>query len=410
MVIARIETDRRVVVTGIGVISSVGIGVAEFVRAIRAGRHGFRPITSFDTAGFDNVMGAEVACFDALSLVEGIEPGAWGRSSQFAAAAARLAVRDSGATTAELEAANCGAIMGTTSGESTVLQGLAEEWSASGPCGMRRALVTMAPANRISNAVASELGLTGESQTLACACAASNYALGYGYDLVSSGDADAMIVGGADAVNRHNHAGLLALRALSDDMVRPFDAKRGGMITGEAGVALLLEPLENARVRGARCYAEILGYGVNCDAINMVHPDAESIVACTRQAHAAAGVSAADVDYICAHGTGTVANDKAEIEAMRVVFGPGLPPVSSIKSMVGHTMGAAGALGAAISCLALHQGFLPPTANVTQLDPELGPEFDCVPGAARTASVNVVQNNSFGFGGNNAITMLARAS
>src|SRR5260370_9702475 len=145
---AHAEAGRRVVVTGIGVIRSVGTGIADFARAIRAGRHGFSPITSFDTAGFAKVMGAEVRCFDASSLVEGIEPGTWGRSSQFAAAAARLAVRDSCISTAELAAGNCGAIMGTTSGESTVLQGLAEEWSRSGPCGIERAPVTMAPANR----------------------------------------------------------------------------------------------------------------------------------------------------------------------------------------------------------------------------------------------------------------------
>jgi 3-oxoacyl-[acyl-carrier-protein] synthase II len=399
---------RRVAVTGIGVVSSVGTGIADFTRSVRAGRHGFSPICSFDTSRFSRAVGSEVVGFDAKSVVEKITPDDWGRSAQFAAAAARLAVGDSGIDPADLAAATAAAVMGTTSGESTVLQRLADQWTYWGPTGIDRTLATMAPANRISNAVASELGLTGESCTIASACAAGNYALGLGYDLVSSGDADFVLAGGADAMNRHNHAGFLGLGALAEDVVRPFDAGRTGIITGEGGVALLLEPVEHARSRGARCYAEILGFGVNCDAAHMVHPDADSIAACIRLAHAAAGVRPADIDYICAHGTGTAVNDRTEVSAVRAVFGAELPPISSIKSMIGHTMGAASGFGAAISCVALYEGFVPPTANVTTVDPELGPGLDCVPGVTRPARLNVVQNHGFAFGGNNAITIMAR--
>ncbi|HEX6497452.1 MAG TPA: beta-ketoacyl-[acyl-carrier-protein] synthase family protein [Micromonosporaceae bacterium] len=402
------DTRRRVAVTGIGVVSSLGIGIADFARAVRAGRTGFTPISSFDTSRFSRIMGGEVTDFDAKSIVETITPDDWGRSSQFAAAAARLAVRDAGIDPGELAEATTSAVMGTTSGESAVLQRLAEQWSSGGPDGVEWTLAATAPAGRISDAVASELRLTGESCTIASACAASNYALGVGYDLVSCADADFVLAGGADAMNRHNHAGFLGLGALAPDVVRPFDADRAGIITAEGGVALLLEPLDHAQARGAHCYAEVLGYGANCDAAHMVHPDADSIAECIRLAHSAAGVSPADIDYICAHGTGTAANDVAEVGAIRAVFGATLPPISSIKSMIGHTMGAASGFGAAISCMALYEGFLPPTANLTTVDPELGPGLDCVPGVARPADVRVVQNHGFAFGGNNAITILGR--
>ncbi len=402
------EAGRRVAVTGIGVVSSIGTGIEDFTRAVRAGRTGFTPISSFDTSRFPRVMGGEVTGFDAKAIVENLAPDAWGRSAQFAAAAARLAVRDAGIDPDYLTSATTSAVMGTTSGESAVVQRLADQWSCGGPAGVDWSGVAMAPAGRISNAVADELRLTGESCTIASACAASNYALGLGYDLVTTGDADVVLAGGADAMNRHNHAGFLGLGALAADAVRPFDADRTGIITGEGGVALLLEPLDHAGARGARCYAELLGYGANCDAGHMVHPDADSIAECIRLAHAAAGVRPQDIDYICAHGTGTAANDTAEIGAVRAVFGDRLPPISSIKSMIGHTMGAASGFGAAISCVALRDGFLPPTATLATVDPRLGPGLDCVAGVARPASLTVVQNHGFAFGGNNAITILAR--
>jgi 3-oxoacyl-[acyl-carrier-protein] synthase II len=242
------------------------------------------------------------------------------------------------------------------------------------------------------------------------ACSASNFALGYAYDLIVSGEADLMVAGGADAVNRSTHAGFLQLGALAMDVCRPFDVDRSGILTGEGGVALLLEPYDVAEARGARIYAELLGYGANCDAKHMVNPDADSIAACIRLAHESAGVSPDDVDYVCAHGTGTPTNDATEVAAMREVFPGRLPPISSIKSIIGHTMGAASGFGAAICCKALEEGFLPPTANLRTLDPALGPGVDPVPGVARPASPRVVQNHGFAFGGNNAITMFGRAA
>ncbi|RMI45182.1 beta-ketoacyl-[acyl-carrier-protein] synthase family protein [Streptomyces triticirhizae] len=404
---ARAE-GRRVVVTGIGVVSSVGIGVAAFTEAIRAGRTGTFPITSFPTEGFPVTMAGEVSDFDAADWLERLTAEEWGRSAQFAAVAARLAVRDAGIDPETLGTVAAGSVMGTTGGESTVLQELAEAAHAGGLKSLAPEVVWRLPASRIANAVNSELGLTGEAQTVPTACSASNFALGYAYDLVSGGEADLMLAGGADAVNRATHAGFFQLGALSPDVCRPFDAERAGILTAEGGVVLLLEPLTAALARGARIYAELLGYGANCDARHMVNPDAGSIAECIRLAQADAGVGPEEIDYICAHGTGTPTNDATEIAAARMVFGDRLPPISSIKSAIGHTMGAASGLGAVICCMALRDGFLPPTAHLRAVDPKLGPGVDPVPGTARPARPRVAQNHGFAFGGNNAITLFGR--
>ncbi|MGP3967129.1 beta-ketoacyl-[acyl-carrier-protein] synthase family protein [Streptomyces sp. 6N223] len=400
----------RVAVTGIGVVSSVGVGVAAFSAAIRGGRTGTSPISSFDAGGFPVTMAGEVRGFAPGEWLENINARDWGRSAQFAAVAARLAVRDAGLDPDALSRAEAGSVMGTTGGESTVLQELVESALDDGLKSLEPDLIAQLPASQIANAVNSELLLTGEAQTVPTACSASNFALGYAYDLVRGGEADIMIAGGADAVNRATHAGFYQLGALSPDVCRPFDAEREGILTAEGGVALVLEPLEAALARGARPYAELLGYGVNCDAKHMVNPDAASIAECMRLAQRDAGVGPEEIDYICAHGTGTPTNDATEIAAARQVFGDRLPPISSIKSMIGHTMGAASGLGAVMCCKALQEGFLPPTANVRAVDPQLGPGVDCVPGTARAASPRVAQNHGFAFGGNNAITIFGKVA
>ncbi|KJY48066.1 MULTISPECIES: beta-ketoacyl-[acyl-carrier-protein] synthase family protein [Streptomyces] len=401
---------RRVVVTGLGAVSSAGIGAAEFTAAIRAGAPTTSEISSFDTTGFPHVHAGEVKDFEPREWLRRIDPGQWGRSSQFAASAARLAVADAGLAEEDLAAARAGSVMGTTSGESAVIEELVAEWAADSLKSMTPGRVAAAPAGRIAAAVNHELGLTGEALTLATACSASNYALGYAYDMVAGGDADYMLAGGADSLNRWAHAGFFRLGALAEEVCRPFDVDRSGILTAEGGVALLLEPYERAVARGARMYAEVLGYSVNCDAEHMVHPDPTSIAACIRDAHRNAGVTPEQIDYICAHGTGTRTNDATEVAAAREVFGDRIPPISSIKSIIGHTMGAASGFGALICCQALYEGFLPPTANVEQVDPALGAGVDPVPGSARPARPQVVENHGFAFGGNNAITILGRVS
>jgi 3-oxoacyl-[acyl-carrier-protein] synthase II len=401
--------DRRVVITGLGPVSSVGIGAEAFGAALRAGRSGISPIASFDASGFPHFKAGEVHDFDPKALVRSLSPDEWGRTSLFAAAAGRLAVEDSGIDPALLARSRAGSSIGTTSGESQVVEQLTAQWVDDGMPSIDPDLVRQAPASRLAVAVNRELGLTGEAMTLSTACSASNYALGYAYDQIATGDADYMVAGGADSVCRWAHAGFFRLGALTEHACSPFDANRSGILTGEGGAALFLETLESAEQRGAHVYAEVLGYGLNCDANHMVAPDKDSIAECMRRAHRNAGIEASDVDYICAHGTGTPANDAVESKAVLDVFGPTPPPISSIKSMLGHTMGAASGFGAIASALGIDQGFLPPTTNHTTPDPELV-GIDPVPNVAREARLDVVQNNGFAFGGNNAITILGRVA
>jgi len=348
--------------------------------------------------------------FTPDDMLQRLHTGEWGRTSLFAASAARLAVADAGIDPDLLSASRAGSAIGTTSGESTILEALTAQWVTGGLKELDPRLIRRVPASQIAAAVNAELALSGEAYTISTACAASNYSLGYGYDMVRTGEADFMISGGADSVSRWAHAGFFRIGALAESVCQPFDIGRSGILTAEVGVALFLEPLDHAVGRGARIYAEILGYGVNCDAKHPVSPDPASIAQCIRAAHRNSGVQPDAVDYVCAHGTGTVTNDATEIAAMREVFGANLPPVSSIKSMIGHTMGAASGFGALICCVALLEGFLPPTANLTEVDPALGPGLDCVPGTGRPASLRIAENHGFAFGGNNAITILGRVA
>jgi 3-oxoacyl-[acyl-carrier-protein] synthase II len=404
------DKGRRVVVTGLGAVSSLGVGAYAFSDAIRAGRSGVSPIRGFDASGFPHAMAGEVHDFFPEEILHRIDYRRWGRSSLFAATAARLAVTDARIDPGVLATARSGSAVGTTSGESAVIEELTGQWVNTSLKALDPGLIRQVPASQLATAVNCELGLTGDALTFATACSASNYAIGYAYDLVRTGEADFMIGGGADSVNRWAHAGFFRLGALAKEVCRPFDVNRSGILTAEGGVALLLEEHDHAVARGARIYAEILGYGVNCDAIHPVAPDPGRIAECIRAAHRNAGVGPDDIDYICAHGTGTPTNDATEIKAIREVFGDRLPPTSSIKSMIGHTMGAASGFGALACCMALYQGFLPPTANLVEVDPQLGEGVDCVPGRARPASLRIVQNHGFAFGGNNAIVIMRRMS
>jgi 3-oxoacyl-[acyl-carrier-protein] synthase II len=399
---------RRVAVTGLGAVSGLGVGKDALVAGVKAGRSGIGPIEQFDATGFDHVLAGEVRGFDPAAHLR--RPGRWGRSGWFAATAAREAVHDAGLTSDVLVTARTASSFGTTNGESQVLERLAEEVVGHGPAAVRPEQAGRADAGRIAAAVADELRLTGEVVTFGTACAAANYAIGYAFDLLRTGEADFALCGGADASNRATHAGFHRLGALAADVPRPFDKDRDGIVTAEGGVALLLEPLDAALARGARIYAEVLGYGMTCDARHMTNPDAASIAECIRIAHRHAGIKPEEVDYVCAHGTGTRANETAEVAAVREVFGARVPPISSVKSVLGHTMGAAAGFGALISCAAVHEGFLPPNATLREPDPELGPDLDCVPGVAREARVRVVQNHGFAFGGNNAVTLFGKVA
>ncbi len=237
---------------------------------------------------------------------------------------------DSGIETARLKQARCGVSIGTTDGESQVIDQLTEQAVRHGYDGIDTPLLRQVPSHHISFAVARALGLRGGAITLPTACSAGNYAIGYAYDCIGLGDADAMPCGGADSVCRKTFAGFYRLGTIAPQVCQPFDKDRKGILTGEGAGLLLLESLDSALARGARIYAEVLGYGLTCDADHMVAPNRDSIVRCIRLAHHNAGVSAAQIQYICAHGTGTIANDITESGAIDEVFGAAKPPVSSI--------------------------------------------------------------------------------
>lgn len=396
---------RRVVVTGIGAVSSVGMGVKAFAQALKDGVSGVSEIRSFDTTGFATNKGCEVQGFEPEQWMQRVEPATLGRSAQFAVAAAKMAVADAGIDPGQLSSSRCGVSIGTTDGESQVIDKLTEQAVRSGYASIDYELTRQVPSHRLSFAIARELDLRGGAVTIPTACSAGNYAIGYAYDSIVLGDTNFMLCGGADSICRKTFAGFYRLGTIAPEVCQPFDAHRKGILTGEGAGVLLLESLDSALARGARIYAEVLGYGLTCDADHMVAPNRSSIARCIRLAHQNAGVQAKDIDYICAHGTGTVANDITEAGAIHEVFGDGKPPVSSIKSMIGHTMGAASALASIACAVAIKDGFIPPTINHRETDPNCN--LDCVPNRSRTASLRVVQNNGFAFGGNNAITIYA---
>ncbi|WNE96797.1 beta-ketoacyl-[acyl-carrier-protein] synthase family protein [Streptomyces luomodiensis] len=404
------EPGRRVVITGLGAVSGIGIGAAEFLAGLRAGRSAAGPVTAFDTEGFDRSTACEVKDFEPTRWIRNLDIRTLGRASRFSVAAARMAVADAGFPEPEqgLRDIPCLISIGTTDGESRDLDRLVEEEVDLGPERMDPTVARRVPAGRLSSAIAQEFGLThAEAVTLPTACAAGNYAIGYGFDAIRGGDVDIALCGGADALCRKTFTGFYRLGTIAPERCQPFDKDRKGILTGEGAGVLVLESLESALARGARIYAEVLGYGLNCDADHPVAPNQDSVVRCMRLALENARVKPDEVDFISAHGTGTKANDITEARAIRQVFGDAAPPRTvSIKSMIGHSMGAAGALASIACALALTEGFIPPTINHVETDPECG--LDVVPNQAVPADLKVVQNNGLAFGGNNAVVIFGK--
>lgn len=398
---------RRVAVTGIGVVSSIGTGAAAFEEALRAGRSGAGSITAFDTEGFAHTTGCEVTDFDPARWVRTLPPREVGRATQFAITSARLALADAGVDERDLADSHGVVSIGTTDGGSDDGEAVAATAVRFGFGEVDPAAVRRIPANRIAVGVARELGLSDvDVTTLATACAAGNYVIGNGFDAVRSGEADFALCGGADAMCRMTFTGFYRLKAIDPQRCRPFDTRRKGILTGEGAAVLLLEPWDSAVARGARIYAEVLGYGLNCDAHHQVAPERGSVARCMSLALRDAGVTPGDVDLISAHGTGTRLNDVTECGAVFDVFGPRPPRMVSVKSMLGHTMGAASALASAACVLGIAGGFIPPTINHEETDPDCG--IDCVPNTAVDADLRVVQNNALAFGGNNAVVVFGR--
>lgn len=398
--------NRRVVVTGLGAVTAIGTGADEYAAGLRAGRDGARPVSSPALKDFGHANACEVAGFEPARWIRTLDPAGLGRAAQFGLAAARMAV--TGISPDVLRERPGVVAMGTAYGEaSTDLDQLVEQEIAHGPAGMDPELTRRVNAGRLATTIAHELGLSDtEAVTVPTACSAGNYAIGYGVDAIRAGDAEFALCGGADALCRKTMAGFTRLGAMAPDRCRPFDRDRKGMLAGEGSGVLLLEELEHALARGARIHAEVLGYGLSCDASHPVAPAEDGVARCMRLALRDAGVEPAAVDLVSAHGTATQANDVTEARAIHAVFGDAPPRTVGIKSMIGHSLGASAALSAVACVAAITGGFVPPTINHRETDPEC--DLDCVPNAAVEADLRVVQNNALAFGGNNAVVLFGR--
>lgn len=398
----------RVVITGLGVVSSVGIGWRAFWDALLAGCSGIRPIQYLDTSDYPTHYGGEVTNFDPVQFMPPDTARRVGRGSQFAIAATKMALEDAQFLTRAISGLRIGVCLGTTMADIQTLEEINHTWVSDTERNIPGALVARYPSCTISANVAGHFGFVGPNLMIPTACAAGNYAIGYATDLLRTGKADVMIAGGIDPFSRIAFTGFNRIFAVAPERCQPFDKNRQGTLIGEGAGVLFLERCEDAQARGAQIYAEVLGYGLSCDGYHMTIPQQEGVERVMRSALRDADIEPHDVDYISAHGTGTPANDRTECAAIRSIFGAHADylPVSSIKSMLGHTMGAASALEAIACVLALHHQSIPPTINFETPDPAC--EIDCVPNLSRQQHVRIALNNSFAFGGNNACVAFSK--
>lgn len=398
----------RVFITGLGVVSSIGLGKAEFFRALAEGRSGISQVEAFDVKNLGREYGGEVKAFrpkDHLSLAE---LRRMGRCSQMALAAARMAVADAGLEGGALRGERTAIVLGTTMGEAGVLEDLDGAWITKGERGVRRAMIPKYGSTLLPIHVARALGAEGRVLTLPAACAAGNYAIGFAADLLRAGKADVVVTGAAEMLQELQYSGFVRLAAMAQSKCQPFDLNRQGLILGEGAGILVLESEAHAVRRNANVLAEVGGHGMTCDAYHITrpHPDAIGSLAAMRQAIERSGLTPDQIDFVNAHGTGTKHNDAAESKVMREVFGGRRVPISSMKSMLGHCMGAASALEAIGCVMTLETGLYPPTIGYETPDPEC--DVDVVANAARKGPADIVLNNSLAFGGYNSVTCIAK--
>ncbi|MBF0504791.1 MAG: beta-ketoacyl-[acyl-carrier-protein] synthase family protein [Candidatus Omnitrophica bacterium] len=398
---------KRVVVTGLGVISSIGTGKGKFWDNLLKGQSGISKVESFDTSNYQSHNGGEVKDFDANKFIGLRVLPSLCRTSQFAVSAAGLAIEDAGLEGHDFSRSVVSVCLGTTMGESRPIEHLNNEL-AQGKSIERLDVKNMGLSfvNNIPVNIALEFQFKGRNRVFTTACAAGNYAISYGLDLLRMGASDFVVAGGVDAFSRIVFTGFDRVHAIAPEKCQPFDKNRKGMIPGEGAGILILETLKGAKTRGAHIYAEVLGCGFSCDAFHMTQPLMDGIFECMKNALDVSGIKKKEVSYICAHGTGSVLNDKAECGAINKIFKDQRIPVNSCKSMLGHTMGAASAIEAIACCLAVENDVVPPTINFETPDPEC--DIDCVPNKAREQRIHVALNNGFAFGGNNACLVLKK--
>jgi nodulation protein E len=402
--------QNRVVVTGLGVISALGNTACEFWKALSEGRPAIAPIQSVDRALIRFQNGAEIRNYDAARYFDEKEAGLLDRFAQYGVIAAREAIADSGITwTGELRESSAIVTGSCVGGQGTQDEGFVNLYKKNIPR-VNPLTIPRTMENAAASRISLETGIVGPTYTISTACSSSNHAIGQAFWMVRSGAARIAIAGGSEAVFS---LGFLkaweAMRVVSPDTCRPFSRDRRGLILGDAGAMLVLEPMQSARARGAKIYGEIAGFGMSSDAFHVTQPSPDGAARAIRAALADGGMEAEQIGYINAHGTATPANDATETAAIRKVFGSHADrlAVSSTKSMHGHTLGAAGAIEAVATLFALHHGVLPPTANYSEPDPAC--DLDVIPNQARPAQMECALSNSFAFGGLNAVLAFRRA-
>jgi 3-oxoacyl-[acyl-carrier-protein] synthase II len=401
--------DKRIVITGLGVISPIGCQKDIFWDALTSGVSGASEVKAFDTSAFKVHNGCEVKNFMYEDYTNNGSRKI-GKGSQFAIAAAKLALDDSKIDVKNVDLERVGVSIGTTAGEIQILERVNLLRYEKGDDNVDTDLFLKHPCNNIPSNIAIEFGFKGPNTMIPTACAAGNYAIGYACDLIKLGRADIMLAGGTDPFSKVAYVGFSKLNAIAPEICQPFDKNRKGMLIGEGAGILVLESLEDALARNANIYAEILGYGLSCDGyhITIPHPEGNGVISAMKKALRDANIKPEDVQHISAHGTGTVANDKAETISIKKVFGEHSKrlAVISIKSMIGHTMGAASAIEAIACALAIKEDIVPPTINYETKDPEC--DLDFVPNVKREMKVNIALNNAYAFGGNNSCLVLKK--
>ena len=409
-------SERRVVITGIGVVSPMGSDLPTFWGNLTEGRSGITRFESFDSTGYDCLIAGEVKNFDAPAWFKTPKDARRAdRFAQFAMAGAKLALADSGVDPEKTDRDRFGVIIGSGIGGLFSMETESRKMFEKGPSKISPFTIAMMISNMASGLVSMEYGLTGPNMAIVTACATANNSIGEAWRIIKFGDADAFIAGGAEAtITPLGIAGFASMRALStrndapEQASRPFDKDRDGFVMGEGAGIVILEELEHAKARGARIYCELVGYGATADAYHMTapRPEGEGASRCMQMAMKHAKVTPAEIDYINAHGTSTPLGDICETKAIKSALGADAykVPVSSTKSMTGHLLGAAGGIELAACALAIRDGIIPPTINLDNPDPEC--DLDYVPNVARETKVKVALSNSFGFGGHNSSVVI----
>ena len=416
---SRLARLRRVVVTGLGLITPLGIGMEESWSAMLAGRSGVGPITLFDASAFPTQIAGEVDGFVPENYIEPKEVKKMDRFIQFGIAAAGMALDHSGL---KIDASNderVGVSIGAGMGGLPIIEKCHSIFLNRGPRRITPFFIPSVLINLTSGQVSIKFGAKGPNLAEVTACATGSHSIGESFRIIERGDADVMITGGTEAcITTMGIGGFNAMKALStrnnepERASRPFDAGRDGFVMGEGAGILILEDLDSARARGAKIYAEIIGYGMSADAYHMTTPDpnGNGAARCMTMALKGADMQPSEVGYINAHGTSTKYGDELETKAIKKVFGEyaKVLSVSSTKSMTGHLLGAAGGIEAAVSVLAIRDGKIPPTINLDAPDPEC--DLDYVPKTYRKANISAAISNSFGFGGTNACLIFRKFS